>query len=122
MKEIYKELLSEFLGTFVMMLFGLGVVAMAVVFDGAKGNFLSITLAWGFAVMFGIFVGGYSGAHLNPAVSFALAATHRFPWKKVPLYALAQTFAAFLAVPYFPLQSPTGLKDSSAKPAGSIFR
>lgn len=97
MKETYKELLSEFLGTFIMMLFGLGVVAMVVVFEGAKGNFLSITLAWGFAVMFGIFVGGYSGAHLNPAVSFALAATHRFPWKKVPLYALTQTFAAFMA-------------------------
>ena len=52
MKETYKELLSEFLGTFIMMLFGLGVVAMVVVFEGAKGNFLSITLAWGFAVMF----------------------------------------------------------------------
>ena len=97
MKPIHKELFSEFLGTFILILFGLGVVAMVVVFNGSKGEFISINWAWGFAVMFGILVGNYSGAHLNPAVSIALAATNRFDWKKVPLYSLAQIFGAFMA-------------------------
>ena len=97
MKDTYKEFFSELAGTFTMMLLGLGVVAMAVVFEGNKGNFESITWAWGFAVIFGILVGNYSGAHLNPAVSVALAATNRFPWHKVPHYVLAQVLGAFLA-------------------------
>ena len=97
MKDTYKEFFSELAGTFTMMLLGLGVVAMAVVFEGNKGNFESITWAWGFAVIFGILVGNYSGAHLNPAVSVALAATNRFPWHKVPHYVMAQILGAFLA-------------------------
>jgi len=97
MNSIIKEFISEFCGTFIMILLGTGVVAMAVLFNGSKGGYENITWAWGFAVMFGIYVGTYSGAHLNPAVTFGLAITKRFAWKKVPHYMFAQLLGAFFA-------------------------
>jgi glycerol uptake facilitator protein len=97
MKSTSKEFISEFCGTFIMILFGTAVVAMVVLFQGSKGGYENITWAWGFAVMFGIYVGAYSGAHLNPAVTFALAITNRFQWSKVPHFILAQILGAFFA-------------------------
>jgi glycerol uptake facilitator protein len=88
------ELLAEFLGTFVLIALGDGVVAMVVLLG--KGGYASITLGWGLAVMFGICVAGrVSGAHLNPAVTLALAVFRDFPWRKVVPYALAQVAGAF---------------------------
>src|SRR3954454_6878237 len=88
------ELLAEFLGTFVLIAFGDGVVAMAVaalpgsgrssqgIFLGS-GDWLTITFGWAMAVTFAIYVaGGVSGAHINPAVTIALAARRLFPWAK----------------------------------------
>jgi glycerol uptake facilitator protein len=90
------ELLAEFLGTMVLILFGTGVVAMVVLFN--KGGYTDITLAWGLAVTMGIYIAGKtSGAHLNPAVTLALAAYRGFPWKKVLPYSIAQTAGAFCA-------------------------
>ena len=69
-----------------------------------SGDWILITFAWGFAVMLGVYVaGGVSGAHLNPAVTFAQALRRGFPWKKVPTYIVAQVFGAFVAaaVVYF---------------------
>ena len=54
MNSTIKEFISEFCGTFIMILLGTGVVAMAVLFNGSKGGYENITWAWGFAVMFGI--------------------------------------------------------------------
>ncbi len=88
------ELISEFLGTLVLLALGDGVVAAVVA--GGNSDFLMITIAWGLAVTMGIYVaGGVSGAHLNPAVTFALAARRDFPWTKVVPYALAQIAGAF---------------------------
>jgi glycerol uptake facilitator protein len=88
------ELLAEFLGTFVLIALGDGVVAMVVLLG--KGGYASITLGWGLAVTFGICVAGrVSGAHLNPAVTLALAVFRDFPWRKVVPYALAQVAGAF---------------------------
>ena len=82
--ELVRELLAEFLGTFVLITFGVGVVAQAVLSANAAGSPLSINIAWGLAVTMGCYVaGGVTGAHLNPAVSLALAAHRRFPWRKV---------------------------------------
>jgi glycerol uptake facilitator protein len=88
------ELMAEFFGTLVLLAFGDGVVAAVVA--GGNGDFLMITFAWGLAVTMGIYVaGGLSGAHLNPAVTFALAARRDFPWARVIPYSIAQILGAF---------------------------
>jgi len=100
-----QEFLAEFLGTMVLILFGTGCVAMVVLFGSnpsipgevVKGGYTNIVLGWGLAVTFGIYIAGtISGAHLNPAVTLALAATKRMPWSKVPHYILAQFLGAFV--------------------------
>jgi glycerol uptake facilitator protein len=89
------ELMSEFLGTMVLILFGDGVVAMVVALG--KGDYETITWAWGLAVVMGVYVaGGLSGAHLNPAVTLALAVRKGFAWNKVGPYMLAQVAGAFV--------------------------
>ncbi|MCL6671613.1 MULTISPECIES: MIP/aquaporin family protein [Streptomyces] len=103
------ECLSEFLGTFVLISFGCGVVAMAVaalpgsgrtsgpttIFVGV-GDWLLITWGWAMAVVFGIYVaGGVSGAHLNPAVTLAFAVRRKFAWAKVLPYWGSQLVGAF---------------------------
>lgn len=90
------ELMAEFIGTMVLILFGDGVVAVVVALG--KGDFNTITLAWGLAVTMGVYVaGGISGAHLNPAVTLALAVRRGFPWNKVGPYMVAQIVGAFCA-------------------------
>src|SRR5215470_709714 len=98
------ELVAEFLGTFVLILFGNGVVAMVVLFPTKNpgelihGGFTNITLGWGLAVTMGIYIAGrISGAHLNPAVTLAVAVFRKFPWPKVLPYSMAQTAGAFAA-------------------------
>src|SRR5260370_3703912 len=103
-QKLLAELLAEFLGTMVLILFGTGVVAMVVLFghglpgEIVNGGFTNITLAWGLAVTMGIYIAGKtSGAHLNPAVTITLAAFRGFPWSKVIPYAIAQIAGAFTA-------------------------
>ena len=75
--SLLREVFAEFLGTFVLMMLGLGVVAQVVLGKGELGGYLSINLVWGLAVVMGCYVAaGVSGAHLNPAVTLALA-VHR---------------------------------------------
>ena len=94
--SIAGELAAEFFGTFILILFGVGVVAQVVA--GGIGNHDSIAWAWGLGVMLGIYVAGrISGAHLNPAVTVALALFQGFPWRKVGPYSLAQLAGAFVA-------------------------
>lgn len=100
----FAELLAEFLGTFVLILFGTGVVAMVVLFptgtpgETVHGGYTNITLGWGLGVTLGIYVAGrISGAHLNPAVTLAFAVFRDFPWRKVLPYSIAQIAGAFVA-------------------------
>lgn len=104
-QSVLGELVAEFLGTFVLICFGTGVVAVSVaalnqsgrgkVAFEASGDWLLISFGWGFAVMFGAWVaGGVSGAHLNPAVTLAQALRRGFPWRKVPTYWAAQVLGA----------------------------
>ncbi len=96
--QIRREILAEFLGTFVLIVLGVGVVAQFVLSRSTAGSYLAINLVWGLGVTMGCYVaGGISGAHLNPAVTVALAVHRGFPWRKVPLYALAQLAGAFAA-------------------------
>ena len=108
------ELVAELLGTFVLIAFGTGVVAMSVAALNqsgrgpdaflASGDWTLIAFGWGFAVAFAIYVaGGISGAHINPAVTLAQALRRNFPWSKVLPYWGAQLLGAFLgaALVYF---------------------
>jgi glycerol uptake facilitator protein len=89
--------LGEVVGTYLLVLFGLGVVHVAVLIGG-MGGIWSIAVVWGIAIMLACYtVGGMSGAHLNPAITFALAAWGRFSWRLVVPYMLAQLIGAFLA-------------------------
>src|SRR5687767_6832514 len=97
-RSLVREMLAEFLGTFVLIVFGVGVVAQTVLSRGTAGTTLSINVAWGLAVTMGCYVAaGVTGAHLNPAVTLALAVHRRFPWSKVAPYTLAQMAGAFVA-------------------------
>src|SRR6266705_441348 len=101
------EMIGEFFGTMTLILFGDGVVATVFLYGnlGANGGaspfateWIVIILGWGLAVMLGIYVAGaISGAHINPAVTLAMAATGRHPWSKVLPYWLAQVLGAFVA-------------------------
>lgn len=95
---IFLQCFFEFLGTFVMILLGCGVVA-CVSLKGSKGNgggWIVVTLAWGLAVMCGVFIAGpYTGAHLNPAVTLGLAMAQKFSWGMVVPYMISQILGAF---------------------------
>lgn len=97
-KTLLGECSAEFAGTFILILFGCGVVAQVVVSGGTLGGHDSIAWAWGLGVTLGVYTAGrMTGAHLNPAVTIALAAFRGFSWKKVLPYSLAQLLGAFLA-------------------------
>jgi glycerol uptake facilitator protein len=96
-----KKYLAEVLGTFVLVFLGDSFVAFAVAGAGGNGfkaGLLAAGLFWGFAVTLAIYAcGAVSGAHLNPAVTLALAWRRGFPWSKVPGYMLSQLVGAFVA-------------------------
>lgn len=99
MNDVLVKCLFEFIGTAVLVLFGDGVVASTVLkkSKGENGGWVVITLAWGLAVMLGVFISGpYSGAHLNPAVTLGLAAAGTFAWSMVVPYIVAQMLGGFL--------------------------
>ena len=88
---------AEMIGTFFLILLGNGVVAN-VVLTGTKGNssgWIVITTGWALAVFVGVVIAApFSGAHLNPAVTIALAIAQKFSWELVPLFILAQFIGA----------------------------
>ena len=94
-----QSILAEAIGTMIVVLLGNGVVAN-VVLDRTKGQnagWIVITTGWGIAVAIAVYaVGRVSGAHLNPAVTIALATIGSFPWAEVPGYLAAQMVGAIL--------------------------
>src|SRR5262245_31216763 len=90
--------LAELLGTMMLVLLGDGVVA-GVLLERSKGQnagWMAVTTGWGIAVAVAVYaVGRISGAHLNPAVTIALATIGSFPWAQVPGYIAAQMVGAF---------------------------
>ncbi|HXB56584.1 MAG TPA: MIP family channel protein [Vicinamibacteria bacterium] len=98
LRETGRTAVAEFLGTFVLILFGTAVVAQVVLSGGSHGTYLSINIGWGLAVTMAVYVaGGVSGAHLNPALTLALAVHGRLPWRRVLAYCGAQIAGAFAA-------------------------
>jgi len=94
------ELIGEVFGTFILILLGDGVVAnvgLAPRLAAPAYNWNTIVIGWAFAVIIAVFVsGGVSGAHLNPAVTLALAVKRGFSWAKVIPFMIAQVIGAFL--------------------------
>ncbi len=101
------EMLSEFLGTFVLVLLGCGSVAVAVVGLAGSGrqedafgpaNWLIISWGWGLGVVFGVYVAGkISGGHINPAVTLAFTLTRHFPARDAGAYVAGQIVGAVAA-------------------------
>ena len=107
--------LAEVVGTALLIVLGNGVVAN-VVLAQTKGNssgWIVITFGWAMAVLVGAYTAApYSGAHLNPAVTVALASIGLFPWASVPGYIAAQMAGAIIGaivvyIAYLPHWAPT---------------
>ena len=91
-----REFIGEALGTFLLVLFGCGSVAVTVLFSAHQG-LMQVALAWGIGVTLAIYVTRHlSSAHLNPAVSVAMVVTGRLPKAKLPTYLIAQFLGAIL--------------------------
>jgi glycerol uptake facilitator protein len=94
------QLIGEVFGTFILILLGDGVVAevgLAPRLASVGYDWNTITIGWAFAVIVAVYVSaGVSGAHINPAVTIALAFKRGFPWSKVGPYIIAQVIGAFL--------------------------
>nr|XP_048280101.1 aquaporin-9 isoform X1 [Myodes glareolus] len=95
--RVAKETVSEFLGTFIMIVLGCGSVAQAVLSRGHLGGIVTMNMGFATAVVMAIYVtGGVSGGHINPAVSFAMCVFGRMEWFKFPFYVGAQFLGAFV--------------------------
>jgi glycerol uptake facilitator len=129
-RTLTHELMAEFFGTFLLILGGDGVVANVglaprLASEGYDWNV--IVWGWGLAVMVAVYVaGGVSGAHINPAVTFALAVKRGFAWAKVIPYWIAQIAGAFVGAAGVYLVYYDGLKSAGMPNVwctgpGSIF-
>jgi glycerol uptake facilitator protein len=88
---------AEVLGTFILIFFGCGAIHAAIL-TGAQAGLWQVAIVWGVAITLAVYVvGGISGAHINPAITVALAACSRFSWKDVLPYIASQLVGAFLA-------------------------
>ena len=104
-RVVFREPFAEFFGTFVMILFGNGSVAQVLLSTGQAtapggngfGAYQSISWGWGLGVMLGIYVAGDSGGFLNPAVTFSFCLFRKLPWRRWPIYFVAQLLGAFCA-------------------------
>lgn len=105
--NLARKCFAEFLGTYLLVLFGCGVVHSAVL-TGSQSGLWQVAVVWGLAIMLAIYVtGAVSGAHINPAMTLAFAARGRFSWPLVPPYIAAQLVGAFTAAAtLFALFSP----------------
>lgn len=90
-------IIGEFIGTFLLVFFGCGSVASAVT-TGALVGVFQVAIVWGLGIATAIYLtGSLSGAHLNPAVTIAMATFRSFPKKRILPYITVQMVAAFLA-------------------------
>ncbi|MCJ1276642.1 hypothetical protein MMC21_004448 [Puttea exsequens] len=100
-----REPFAEFWGTFIMVMFGDGSVAQVLLSSTNKaapggngfGAYQSISWGWGLGVCLGIYVAGDSGGFLNPAITFCFCLFRKLPWKRFPVYLLAQFLGGFCA-------------------------
>ena len=129
-KGLMGELVGEVFGTFILILLGDGVVAnvgLAPRLAAPAYNWNTIVIGWAFAVIIAVYVtGGVSGAHINPAVTLALAVKRGFPWGKVIPFIIAQMVGAFLGalgvfLCYFDGLQAAGMPNVWCTGPGSVF-
>src|SRR6266702_1330971 len=94
----WRRLFSEILGTFLVVLVGAGGGVVNAVSNGQISRAAAVTAPGLMVLAIILFMGGISGAHLNPAVSIAFATRGNFPWLRVPGYIIAQLVGSTLAV------------------------
>src|SRR5882757_6027964 len=92
---------AEGLGTALLVLVGPGSVVATLKLAGnaplSGADLLGISFAFGLVIAAMVYaLGKVSGCHINPAVTFALAATRRFPWREAPAYWFGQVLGAVL--------------------------
>lgn len=128
LKTRYQAELAEFLGTFVFLFIGYSSNAqMNVGMEVNKGNWVTMVIGWGIGLTIGVcLAGGYSGAHLNPIVTFNLWLFRDFPFRKTMRYWLAQFFGAMLAsawsfILYYPALRQFEPHAWSLKSGGSFY-
>lgn len=96
--DLIKDFFAEFWGTFILMLIGNAAFAQTVLTGNGVNDVLAVVFAWALAVMLGITAsGGITGGHVNPVVSFALATMGKLPWRKLPVFLVAQNLGSFFA-------------------------
>lgn len=96
--SLVKRSTAEFFGTFWLVLGGCGSAVLAAAFPGLGIGFVGVALAFGLTLLTMAYtIGHISGCHINPAVSFGLAAGGRFSWMDVPAYVVAQVLGAIAA-------------------------
>src|SRR3977135_661009 len=103
MHSMPQRALAEMFGTAALVLVGPGSVVATLTLAGkavpavTEADLLAISFAFGFIIPALVYaIGKVSGCHINPAVTFALAVTKRFPWKEVPIYWGAQFVGAII--------------------------
>jgi aquaglyceroporin related protein, other eukaryote len=104
-RVIMREPFAEFFGVFIMILFGNGSVAQVLLSTGETsapggngfGPYQSINWGWGLGVTLGIYVAGDSGGFLNPAITLCFCLYRKLPWRRLPVYFVAQMLGAFCA-------------------------
>jgi aquaporin Z len=117
-----KKLVAEFIGTFALVFAGTGAIVIDQVSGGAIGHG-GIAITFGLIVLAMIYTfGDVSGAHLNPAVTAAFAASRRFPWSSVPAYVGAQFLGAISASALLRVLFPTHETLGATLPAGTAMQ
>jgi len=95
--NLIRKCFAEFLGTYLLVLLGCGVVHSAVL-TGSQSGLWQVAVVWGLAIMLAIYItGAVSGAHINPAMTLAFAMRGRFSWRLVAPYVVSQLAGAFAA-------------------------
>ncbi len=129
-RTLTHELLAEFFGTMILIVGGDGVVAnvgLAPRLASQGYDWNTIAWGWGLSVMVAVYVGGgVTGAHINPAVTLAMAVKRGFAWGKVLPYMIAQVVGAFVGaalvyVAYFEGLQAAGMPNVWATGPGSVF-
>jgi aquaporin Z len=117
-----KKYLSEFIGTFILVFAGTGVVIVDQQTAGAV-TLTGIAACWGLIIVATVYAfGDISGNHINPAVTIAMAVDKRFEWKEVPAFLFSQLLGAFGASLLLHFLFPDNTSLGATQPGGSVMQ